>query len=432
MRDKQPVDFNSTNPSDRDSATGSSGNAKVLLYVGLGCFAFFAAMCVIAGIGIYLLVSFVNELETVGDAPGGTPNRGLPSSVDVAYELSDPPLMLAAPSPPPTRFGDLDLTTVDPRSLSARAHAYYSRHEYRGAVQCQYLWVINEDEGRYNLACYYARSGDIEAALYWLQAAAKDEESNAEWASRDADLDRVRMDQRWPELLAYLRGRQKFWESSDTAETALILPRNAPAGQPLPVFIGLHGLGHNAHGFVNERSFQPLADEMGVAFLGVSGTQSRGKRNFVWAEDPARDLVRIDAALEEVADRLTPAAGQIVLFGFSQGGSVAGELALRHPQRFAGAITISPGSVSELPALATSPRDEHRRQGLVAVCGEREHPRTVACTNRYAAGFKAVGARVYVKFYPGVSAHTFPFDFYERFPGWGKFILEPGAPVPGP
>ena len=50
------------------------------------------------------------------------------------------------------------------------------------------------------------------------------------------------------------------------------------------------------HRFVDPRMYQPLADEMGVAFLGVSGTTVRGRRHFVWSEDPVKDLERIEAA----------------------------------------------------------------------------------------------------------------------------------------
>ena len=405
--------------------------AKVALWIGLGCFTFVSIMGIIVAVGL-------NALWTIVKDYSDTEARNEAAEVAAYSEfvtfkpgdpVPEPPLELPKPSPPASRLGKADLTEVDGRRLASAAYGFYLKREYQAAVQCQYQSVVKMQTGQYNLACFYARAGDVPAALYWLQVSAKDEGANAQWASQDEDLIAVRKNPRWPILLNYLTAFQSQWEKSGLSETTLVLPRNATAGQPLPVFIGLHGMGANAHNFIDAEMYQPLADEIGVAFLGVSGTLSRGKESFVWSEDPVRDLARIDAALQEVAGKLAPAEGKLVLFGFSQGGSVAAELAARHPTRFAGAILLSPGADSETQAKQWQGQPENKRQGIVAVCGAGENPSTVDRTNQYAAVFKLLGARVSLKIYPGMNTHSLPPDYTQQFPVWGQFILNPDARV---
>ena len=401
---------------------------KVVLWIGVGCFTLVTLISVIIVVGISAVWTIVKDQIDVEKAD----EVQEVVSFKVGDSLPDPPLQLSSPPPPASRLGKIDLANADPRQLAAAAQHFYESGNYQAAIQCQYILVIKTDRGRYNLACYYGRAGDVQASLYWLQAGAKDEESDADWASRDSDLVAVRNDRRWPQLRTYLGVYQRYWETRDLSESSLVLPRNAPAGTPLPVFIGLHGTGHNGPDFVDAETYQPLADQMGVAFLGVSGTVTHGKHNFTWSEDLTRDLARIDAALQEVAPRVIPRAGQTVLFGFSQGGWVAGELAARHPDRFAGAILLSAGCRLRLKMAEVKPQPEHLRQGIVVVCGAGENPSTVAHTQRYAALFEKLGARVDEQIYPGMNTHSFPPDFREKFPIWGRYILNQTASVATP
>ncbi len=416
-----------------DSPRTGPGIGDILVWGMLGCGALVMLTCGIGGIGGVAWFMMAGTPPAASrdvpivdgrdqSAKDAESEEELPSGV-----LPEPPLQLLAPLSPASKIGETDLTKVDPRALRERAQHFYENGQYRLALQCQYQSVVKEQVGQYDLACYYARIGDVPGALYWLQDAAREDGVDADHSSRDSDLVAVRKDPRWPKLRAYLRACQRYWESSGYSETSLVLPQNAAPETPIPVFIGLHGFGQNAREFVSAERYQTMADQLGAAFLGVSGTRCRGKHTFVWSEDAAQDLARIDVALKEVAERLTPAEGQLVLFGFSQGGMVSAELAGRHPQRFAGAILLSPGSVSNAPDFQLAPQAENRRQGLVAICGAAEHPATVNRTKRYAALYENQGRRVYLKLYPGMNHHTLPPDFSEKFPIWGKFVLDTTA-----
>jgi predicted esterase len=424
------------NPRRKDGVPETAGLGvpevgKVVLGIAIGCFSLVALASVAVFLGFGLLRDALNNQGQPGAvSQGQNDNTGEVVDFKPGDPLPDPPLQLPVPPAPASRVGETDLTEVDPPALYRGARQFFARRNYPAAIQCQYMTVRKTNTGQYDLACYYSLARDIDAALYWLQVGAREEGSNADWACRDSDLVNVRSDARWPKVLTYLHVYQRYWETSGFSETSLVLPRDATPERPLPVFIGLHGMGTNAHSFVDATEYQPLADKMGVAFLGVSGTRPTGKQSFVWSEDPVKDLARIDDALRETADRLTPAEGQVVLFGFSQGAWMAAEIAQRHPDRFAGAIVLSPGTVADLQFAAVEATPAHRRQKIVAVCGAEEQPGNIYKTKECATAFEKLGARVYQKLYPGMNTHSFPPDYWQRLPIWGRFILDPDAPLP--
>jgi predicted esterase len=344
--------------------------------------------------------------------------------------LPEPPLQLTEPPVPASRIEETNLVEIDSGVLQSWAQQFMAKGNARLAIQCQHMAVVKADHGRYNLACYYSRAGDAPAALYWLQKGAQDEGADSVLANRDGDFANLRQDPRWPALMGYLRVYQRYWETSGISEISLVVPRGSTGENPIPLFIGLHGVGADARGFVDPKAYQPMADAMGVAFLAVSGTNCRGKHSFAWSEDPAQDLTRIDAAIREVADRVKPAAGQIALFGFSQGAWLSAELALRYPDRFAGAIILSPGNLAGKAVVSSGANPAHHRQGIIAVCGAGEHAGTIECTKQCATAFEKSGARVYKRFYLDMNMHTFPPDYWETFPIWGKFILDPTGVAP--
>jgi predicted esterase len=150
---------------------------------------------------------------------------------------------------------------------------------------------------------------------------------------------------------------------------------------------------------------------------------------FAWSGDPQRDRERIEAALAELRDRLKPVQGKIMLFGFSSGAVIAVEIAARDPERFAGALVMSPGGFE--PATGKlAPSDSHGRQGYVMVCGADENPGNVEKAAVYARDMERLGARVFHHAYPDVSQHALAPDFQEQLPAWIGFMLDPTKRVP--
>jgi predicted esterase len=185
------------------------------------------------------------------------------------------------------------------------------------------------------------------------------------------------------------------------------------------VVIWLHGLGSNPEDFVN-KGCQEYADELKVALLGVSGTVPRGPRKFVWTEEPERDAKRVRDGLAEVSGQLTVKPGHVITFGFSQGAQVGLEVAVRHPEEYAGAIVLSPGAIPRLNEVKPSPLLAAR--AFVLACGAKEAPGNVRLTAADAQWLRDAKAKVEHRTYPEMSAHRFPPDFDERFPEWVKLI----------
>ncbi len=114
--------------------------------------------------------------------------------------------------------------------------------------------------------------------------------------------------------------------------------------------------------------------------------------------------------------------GRAVALGFSQGGTVGIEAVVRHPEIFAGAISISAGTGEALQLEAVADRSGLPRQGFVIVCGAKEAEVSVRRSDELAAWLTTNKANVLRPDYPEHSAHTFPSDYLERLPEWLAFI----------
>ena len=75
--------------------------------------------------------------------------------------------------------------------------------DYRLAAQLQYWAVETTGTEQYDLACYHARLGRVNAAFYWLQLAAVEDGVDAAWAEQDPDLEPLRGDARWGKVRDY-------------------------------------------------------------------------------------------------------------------------------------------------------------------------------------------------------------------------------------
>ena len=77
------------------------------------------------------------------------------------------------------------------------------------------------------------------------------------------------------------------------------------------------------------------------------------------------------------------------------------------------------------PKAANNRKPQHENQVYFCLCGADEHPSNVGLTKAYAKHLETVlGAKVTLKLYQGVSKHTRPPDFMEKFPEWMGAILK--------
>lgn len=353
---------------------------------------------------------------------GPRENAAVPSKGTVAAgSKPTPPLRLDIPEALPERLKDLDLKSMEAGELFDLARLAADKKDYKIAATAQYWYVQKARSGQYDLACYLAQSGKTDPAFYWLQLAALEEGVDTRHAQRDEDLVSLRADRRWSQVLRFMEDCNRYFETADLARTVLILPKDYKKMEAIPAVVWMHGFGSKPEDLINE-SVQKWADTLHVALIGVSATQPRGPHSFVWAEEGERNIKRLQTAMAEVSDRVTIEKGKVILMGFSQGAQVGLEIAVQSPEEFAGAIVLSPGATLNLDKF--KPAALMARRGFVVSCGAQEHPGNVQLASQDADWLRRAKAKLIYKLYPGVSSHSFPADFNERFPEWVEFILK--------
>jgi len=220
-----------------------------------------------------------------------------------------------------------------------------------------------------------------------------------------------------------------FWSAGLWAgkpEPVVYAPKNAKNGA-VPIAVWLHGY-RNFPGFLaDEREyFEGVADSLGIAIVGIPGTTPLEDGTLQWSEEPVADHAYIQQVLASLSEKHKLDTKRVALFGFSQGAMVAADVANLYPDAYQGAIVMSPGGFTE-PKVRSQKSPVNATQIYFLVCGADEHPGNVQLTRFYAKELKNLGAVVTFKEYPGVSKHTRPPDFKERFPEWIAAILKSRA-----
>lgn len=239
----------------------------------------------------------------------------------------------------------------------------------------------------------------------------------------------------WPGALLFVIGAGSLGATEIEAKAAeplevVTMPSGHDPRVPLPVLVWLHGYGDGPH-LADEPYFEDLADALGVAVLGIAAPlayEDGDERGYQWTEDATRDAAHVTAAFDRVAGKLVPLRGQVVLFGFSQGAALAAEIAARDPQRYAGAIMMSPGTLTNLSLDGVTRAATSSAQRYAITVGAGEHPANLSTAETYGDKLQVLGAQVTLRKVFGQNDHSFPQDFDEQFPRWVADIL----PAPSP
>jgi phospholipase/carboxylesterase len=155
----------------------------------------------------------------------------------------------------------------------------------------------------------------------------------------------------------------------------LMYAAHVPAGDgPFPTLLALHGWGANAHDLLGLAPYLHRGEALVLCPQGpVSFEIGPGVRGHGWFPlsgggpmDPAafaRGKAAIAGFLDSACRRSAVDPRKLVVLGFSQGGVMAYDLALREPGRFAGLVALS----AWLPeALAAALEPDAAREALPA------------------------------------------------------------------
>jgi phospholipase/carboxylesterase len=388
-------------------------------------------------VGMLLVTFGLTPLAGCGGGnpgPAGDPSAPLPTPV-AKYRVipptaaaakpvppaPKPPLTLKTPADPAKLFNKTDLSAEGADDLLGLAGQAAARKNYKLAAQAQHWAVKKAGEGRYNLACYYALAKQPDAALYFLQEAAEKEGFDSTDAQRDADLAGLRRDPRFKQVVEYAQAVGEHAKLATPPASLLYMPAKFDAAQPTPVVLLLHGRGSNPDNFLGPET-QKYADKLGVPVISVSGTDATGPKSFVWAVNVERDFQRLDAAVQKHAFEMKfqPQPGQFVAVGFSEGAQVGLEVALRHPELFAGAVAISPGAADQFAGFRPHPMLKKRH--FVITVGSAEARGNILLAEHDKQQLTKLDIPAELVTVPN-GGHALPPDFDTKFPEWVSMIL---------
>jgi len=140
-------------------------------------------------------------------------------------------------------------------------------------------------------------------------------------------------------------------------DLSVFVVRGKPHGDRI---VFLHGLCGNPYAYAH--AFRNAAARVGT-LVALQGNVSCGPGFRDWSTPPANVDARIESAVRAIGD--TSALQDIIIIGYSSGGTFAELLVMRNPQRYARAILIA---TPQAPAIYRL----RKARGVVMMAGERD------------------------------------------------------------
>lgn len=192
--------------------------------------------------------------------------------------------------------------------------------------------------------------------------------------------------------------------SSPRGEThlALFAPLHYEPNYAYPLLVWLHGPGDDERQL---KRIMPAVSLRNYVAVAVRGTRRSGRAaggaGYTWSlgsADVALAEQRVFEGIEAASARCHVAAHRVFIAGFAAGGTLAFRLAMDHPRRFAGVLSLG----GEFPAVGMPLRrlSEARRLPIFLVSGRdsREFPPQRVCENLKL--FHSAGLSVSLRQYP--------------------------------
>lgn len=199
------------------------------------------------------------------------------------------------------------------------------------------------------------------------------------------------------------------------------LPPDYDGQSELPVIVELHAMTSIP---LNDVALTPGAAPQLIPraiYVAPSGPIFEKNGRFSWSNDIEENFARVKAALEETRTKAQIRKDRVVLIGYSQGAYAALGLAYAHPEVFAGAIAICPGSEVDQP-LPTNASPLLAKRAFVLCYGEEDDANYIRQGKERIEAARKAGAKVEIKSLPK-HGHDKPTTLDEWKPGWFEFIV---------
>jgi len=252
-----------------------------------------------------------------------------------------------------------DSDRMDFYTLALKA---YEAGDYENAARFHLASLQDRQDANiiYFLACDYALMGETELAVRALEYAVKAGFHHLDHINKDPDFDAIRETDIFKEALAeiteYIEAQPDEEESRLYVEATAyspgiaVLPGGYDPDKAYPVLIALHGGAHSPERILELRDMFDNSSFIFVALQAQNPVLWEGKVGYNWIYRGTTDSDVQLRAIEMTERYILDAVAMIrekyktdgvYLTGFSEGGAMAYITGIKHPDSFAGIISIS-------------------------------------------------------------------------------------------
>lgn len=309
------------------------------------------------------------------------------------------------------------------RDLSQQFAEAYRGKDYARAIEVGTRLAAlrpKDYELAYNIGCAAALQGSRDDAITWLRRSAELGMAQVELITSDDDLASIRTDTELNPIIDLVKKNraaafEELKKRVDATPPKIVVPDSLNAGKPATLLVVLHGYG-DREDIIAER-YRDVAEEIGAIIVSLRAPHALSDGGYHWGDVEDADYV-ITSGIEQVSKSHRIAADRIILSGFSQGGFMALNVGMRHPDKFRGIIPIA-GHYAEQLAKPTGAVSDPKPRVYLIVGSE---DRVVESNRKAVTDFEAAGLKVALRVIDGVG-HVYPPNRAEELRKALQFVL---------
>ncbi len=287
------------------------------------------------------------------------------------------------------------------------AQAYAAKDYERALNAVDEMLALAPGDPRvlYNAACIYALLKNKPRALAMLESAVDAGFTDAKQIAGDSDLSYISEEPQFKELLTRLREgaprRATPRDKIDHDYVRILAPEGGDAKSPRPLVVVLHGYGGNADAVAEV--WQEAAKNIDAILVAPQGGMATSDTDYHWG-DADKAAAQIEKALEKARQSHSIDESRMVLAGFSQGGTMAVQVACRPTQPWRGVVCVAGAYLQLSGELLTHAGQQ--KLTIVNLVGEKDE-RVLRTMRDAQAPFEQAGCTFAVQLFPDV-AHDYP------------------------